>query len=29
MLPRKRLLFGVVFGLILTVATLAGIEILA
>src|SRR5260370_37154114 len=29
MLPGKRLLFGVVFGLILTVATLAGIEILA
>ena len=29
MLPRKRLLFGVVFGLILTVATLAGIEMLA
>jgi len=29
MLLRKRLLFGVVFGLMLTVATLAGIEILA
>jgi hypothetical protein len=29
MLPRKRLMFGVVFGLILTVTTLVGIEILA